>query len=359
MKTTKQITILVCNLLLASLATAQAQAPVITTPPQDQYVPIGYGSNATFTVTVSNAPPLAYQWQKDGANLANATNATLVIPNAGTNDVGEYRVVVSNGDGSVTSSPPAVLTVYTSLAISTLAGQAGSSGSADGTNGTARFYNPNGVAVDTNGNIYVADKGNFTIRRITPEGTVTTLAGRAGTSGSTDGLGTNALFASPTRLAVDSAGNLWVADLLSIRKMTPAGEVSTVAGQACTGIDVDDAGNVYVADHWSHIIRKMTPDGTVTTLAGRAGVPGSIDGVGTNALFYFPSDVAVDSNGNVYVADSENYTIRKISPDGTVLTVAGQAGQNGFTDGRAPNARFGGVWVEFQEVGPTGVTVDR
>ena len=152
--------------------------------------------------------------------------------------------------------------------MSTLAGLAGSSGSADGTGSAARFYYPSGVAVDSAGNVYVADSSNYTIRKITPSGVVSTLAGLAGSYSSADGTGSAARFRHPQSVAVDGAGN------------------------------------VYVADTDNNTIRKITPAGVVSTLAGLAGSFGSADGTGSGARFYDPSSVAVDSAGNVYVADS-------------------------------------------------------
>ena len=152
-------------------------------------------------------------------------------------------------------------------------GLARQSGSADGTGSAARFYNPTGVAVDSAGNVYVADTDNYTIRKITPGGVVTTtLAGLAGQLGSADGTGSAARFNYPIGVAVDSAGN------------------------------------VYVADTGNYTIRKITPAGVVTTLAGSAGQIGSADGTGSAARFFFPYGVAVDSAGNVYVADTQATT---------------------------------------------------
>ena len=229
--------------------------------------------------------------------------------------------------------------------VTTLAGLAGSCGSADGTGSTARFYHPCGVAVDSAGNVYVADTCNHTIRKVTPGGVVTTLAGLAGSAGSADGTGSDARFNYPSGVAVDSAGNVYVADTCNhtIRKVTPGGVVTTLAGLAGSwaaptaraatrgsttrrGVAVDSAGNVYVADTYNHTIRKVTPAGVVTTLAGLAGSYGSADGTGTNARFNYPYGVAVDSAGNVYVADSGNHTIRKVTPGGVVTTLAGLAG---------------------------------
>src|SRR5260370_38272600 len=176
------------------------------------------------------------------------------------------------------------------------AAEAAIQGNVDGTGANARFCTAGGVAVDTTGNVYVADQCNDTIRKMTPAGVVTTLAGLAGRPGSADGTNTNARFYFPD------------------------------------GIAVDDATNLYVSDSVNNTIRKMTPLGTnwvVSTLAGQTNNFGSLDGTGTNALFWAPSSVAVDGQGNVYVSDTGNHTIRKITTNAVVSTWAGRAGVAG------------------------------
>jgi len=271
--------------------------------------------------------------------------------------------------------------------VTTLAGSVGLSGSADGTGAAARFSYPTGVAVDGAGNVYVADYYNDTIRKVTPAGVVTTLAGTAGQYGSADGTGATARFSYPTGVAVDGAGNVYVADSdnNTIRKVTPAGVVTTLAGSSGQqgsadgtgaaasfynprGVAVDGSGNVYVADSDNNTIRKVTPAGVVTTLAGSSGQRGSADGAGAAASFYNPTGVAVDGAGNVYVADTDNYTIRRVTPAGVVTTLAGTAGQYGSADGTGATARFsypsgvavgaGNVYVADQtirKVTPAGV----
>jgi len=252
--------------------------------------------------------------------------------------------------------------------VTTLAGLAGSIGSADGTGSTARFWQPYGVAVDSSGNVYVADSGNDTIRKITPAGVVTTLAGTAGAQGSANGTGAAARFWQPYGVAVDSSGNVYVGDQGNdtVRKITPAGVVTTLAGlagvqgradgtnsvarfTAPAGVAVDSSGNVYVADYGNNDIRKVTPAGVVTTLAGMAGTHGSANGTGTAARFYHPSGVALDASGNIYVGDSDNDTIREVTPAGVVTTLAGLAGNIGSADGTNNAARFNS---------PRGVGVD-
>ena len=250
--------------------------------------------------------------------------------------------------------------------VSTVAGVGTGVGSADGTGDSARFNFPYGVAVDGSGTVYVADSNNCTIRAISREGVVSTLAGSPGISASVDGAGAAARFEGPEGVAVDGAGNVYVADYDTIRTITPKGIVSTLAGLAgahgsadgigaaarfygAVGVAVDGAGNVYVADSNNETIRKITPDGAVTTLAGHAGVLGSSDGAGAAAGFRTPAGVAVDSAGNIYVADQANETIRKITAAGAVTTLVGAAGADGSADGTGGAARF---------AGPVGVAVD-
>jgi hypothetical protein len=290
----------------------------------------------------------------------------------GTNNLALFNYpssVAADGAGNVyvaDSGNNTIRKVTTNGVVTTLAGSAGQSGSADGTNNLALFNYPSGVAVDSAGNVYVADSGNNTIRKVTTDGVVTTLAGSAGQSGSVDGSGSGARFFYPSGVAVDSTGNIYVADLdnNNIRKVTSMGMVTTLAGLAQfdhfgtpiggsadgTGtnalfnypsdVAVDNAGNVYVADTYNSTIRKITSGGVVTTLAGSAGQSGSADGTNNLALFNFPSGVAVDSAGNLYVADTDNNTIRKVMTNGVVTTLAGSAGQSGSTDVTGSAARF-------------------
>ena len=229
----------------------------------------------------------------------------------------------------------------------------------DGTGGNARFFNPSAVAVDGAGNVYVADGGDHTIRKVTQGGAVTTLAGSSGQPGSSDGTGSGALFLYPYAVAVDGSGNIYVADSgnHNIRKVTPGGSVSTLAGTAGVagsadgtgtaalfnlpqGIAVDGTGNVYVSDTNNSTIRRITPAGVVTTLAGAAGQTGGGDGTGSSARFYYPFGIATDTAGNVYVADLDNSDIRKVTPGGSVSTLAGSAGNSGTLDGQGGAARF-------------------
>jgi sugar lactone lactonase YvrE len=241
--------------------------------------------------------------------------------------------------------------------VSTLAGTAGMDGSADGAGAAARFGGPLAVASDGAGNLYVAEGVNRTIRKIVIEtGVVSTLAGTAGMDGSADGAGPAARFYFPDGIASDGSGNLYVADAgnNTIRKIVIAtGVVSTLAGTAQMtgsadgigaaarfswpeGVGSDGAGNLYVADN--NTIRKIViATGVVSTLAGRAHMTGSADGIGAAARFSGPAAVASDGAGNLYVADSGNHTIRKIViATGAVTTPIGVAGNQAVQPGPLP-----------------------
>jgi sugar lactone lactonase YvrE len=240
--------------------------------------------------------------------------------------------------------------------VADLAGKRGSLGTLDGSRGDARFSILRGIAIDKAGNLYVAD--SYRIRKITPAGDVSTLVGKAGTPGSADGTGTQARFSIPSGIAVDDAGNVYAADMYTIRKITSAGVVSTLAGtprhagsadgtganarfsDQTKGLAVDAQGNVYVADTYNNVIRKITSSGVVSTLAGMAGQSGATDGTGTSALFNRPHGIGIDAGGNVYVADTYNNTIRKITASGIVSTLAGVVGEHGNVDSAGGNARF-------------------
>lgn len=263
----------------------------------------------------------------------------------------------------------------TNWVVTTIAGLAGTNGSADGTNSQARFDHPNGIAVDPNGNLFVADHYNHTVRKLAPYGTnwvVTTIAGLAGVRDHIDGTNGDARFYSPTGIALDDAGRLYVADTanFTIRHLTPIGTnwaVTTIAGFALNygfvdGINdqarfdypydvrVSNAGKVYVSDWGNDAIRELTSlgqDWIVNTIAG-SGAPGSTDGSGRKAKFNFPNGVAVDQFGVVYVADQDNDTIRRMTPpdrnDWNVTTIGGTTLQPGSADGTGSNARFNRPW---------------
>lgn len=252
-----------------------------------------------------------------------------------------------------------------------IVGELGGSGSADGIGAAARFDLPTGVVSDGAGNLYVADLDNQTIRKVVvATGAVTTLAGSTGMTGNTDGTGAAARFAAPIAGALDSAGNLYVMDNQTIRRVVVAtGAVTTLAGSpGMTGsadgtgatarfnypteLALDGLGNLYITDGENNTIRKMVvATGAVTTLAGSPGPAGSTDGTGASARFNSPTGTAMDGTGNLYVSDMNNSTIRKVVlATGEVTTLAGTPGASGSTDGIGAAARFNR---------PSGMAMDR
>ncbi|HKR07100.1 MAG TPA: gliding motility-associated C-terminal domain-containing protein [Bacteroidia bacterium] len=245
--------------------------------------------------------------------------------------------------------------------VSRYAGVAASSGSVDGSALSAKFNSPHGICADKTGNVFVADRYNNKIRKITLLGVVTTFAG-SGAVGANDGTGTAATFNEPWAIACDTNNNLYVADTKSykIRKITSAGVVTTVAGTGSfgttngavnvaqfgfpAGIAVSKDGSIiYVADRMTHIIRKIQ-GGQVSTIAGTAYLSGSTDGTGSLARFDHPYNICLDNSGNVIVADSWNFKIRKVTPTGAVTTVAG-SGVQGSANGPALSATFDSTWA--------------
>lgn len=233
--------------------------------------------------------------------------------------------------------------------VSTLAGDT-IIGNRDGTGKDARFNYPHGLAVDGSGNIFVADAANNLIRKIAPAGVVTTVAG-SGAKGLTNGTGIAAAFDFPADLVIDGVGNLYVSDGNNrcIRKIAPNREVTTFATGFGfpEGITMDVAGNLFVADAGSGVIRKVTPAGVVSVLTGSLARRDHVDGKLADALFHTPEGIAIDKDGNLYVGELYP-AIRRISPDGIVSTIAG-SGTINFLDARGLNARFGE---------PSGVAVD-
>ena len=350
----------------SATVTVKVPATITSLVVEPSLVSLSIGGQQQFSASVTGTGDFsrAVNWSTTGGFIDVSGLYTAPIT-AGTYLVTAASVQDPNQHGTASIE----VTVPASGNIVLFAGAISGEGNVDGKGVLARFQSPQGLAVDGAGNVYVADNQNCTIRKITPAGTVSTLAGFPGVGNSIDGQGNSASFLYPTGMAVDRSGNVYVADgeNHTIRKITPSGEVSTFAGMPKvsgsadgqgsaakfknpSGLAVDSAGNIYVAEHGNHIIRKITPLGLVTTLAGLAGVSGSADGEGGIARFYYPHGLAVDGVGNVFVADPGNNTIRKITPLGVVSTFSGLAGSGvGSADGQGNVARY---W------GPMGVAID-
>lgn len=291
-------------------------------------------------------------------------NASAVVTNVSDNQI-TAEVSVGAGTGIVkvvvngTEITGPQFTYNLTREVSTIAGSI--FGYGDGVGLDAFFSSPFGVAVATDGTMYIADSGNDRIRKITPDGTVSTLAGS--TAGYADGVGVNAQFASPYGITLSTSGNLYVSDSGNhkIRKITPDGTVTTVAGSTQGfqdgqgtiakfdlpwGIAVDVLENLYVTDYRNHRIRRITPDGNVFSIAGST--QGYLDGGTQAAQFNHPTGLALDAEGNMYVGDTENNRIRKINLSTGVSTLAG-TGTHGYADGAGNVARF---------ASPIGVAVD-
>jgi len=340
-------------------------APTITTQPSSKT--INQGTSTTFTI-VATGTSLTYQWMFNGSAITGATATSYTIASPTPDNAGNYTCVVTSAGTASTTSSTATLLIYVPYVVRTIAGSAYAMGSANGTGSGATFLSPQALVADSSGNLYVADTGNSVIRKVTPQGVVTTFAGTPGVTGTTDGPGSVALFNYPCGIAIDPSGNLYVADTYNctIRKITPAGVVSTLAGQAPTaaipspinagstnatgtsakfnfprGVACDGAGNVYVADTINGAIRKITSAGVVTTIAGSAAnTAQSLDGTGTAARFDYPYGIASDVSGNLWVADTSGQTIRAVTPAGVVTTPAGLAGNAGSVGGKGNIARF-------------------
>jgi len=275
--------------------------------------------------------------------FAGTRNGAVVLQDAGGSAI-TTAYIHGIGSGPVVAFGPGTIT--------TVAGQyrgAGNGGySGDGGPAiSALFSMPTALAFDGAGNLYVADFFNNVIRRIATDGTITTVAGN-GTYGNNGGSGiaTSVSLAFPTGVAVDGAGNLYIVNSFvnAVRKVTPAGFITQIAGNGTAGylgdngpaasaelanpigVAVDGAGNLYIADEHNNVIRKVTPGGVITTVAGNGTVGYSGDnGPATSAQLNWPFDVALDAAGNLYIADQENNVIRKVTPGGTITTIAGKS----------------------------------
>lgn len=306
----------------------------------------GFSNNAASNIVTLNGKVCT-------VNQASATQLNITIPAKSSTG----NIIVTVAGNSAQSTP---FTYINTVTVSTLAGS--TAGFQDGTGAAAEFDTPSGITIDEVGNIYVTDFFNRRIRKITAMGLVTTFAG-SGALGSLDGTGTSAQINGPTGIVFDkTTNNLFVTQKFEhkIRKITAAAVVTTLAGSTQgfadgtglsarfsnpRGITMDSSGNLFIADQSNHKIRKVTPTGVVTTVAGN--VLGFADGTSTNALFENPGFIISDAIGNLYVTDSSNHKIRKITPAGVVSTIAGSTA--GFANGVGLNAQF-----SF----PQGVVID-
>ena len=252
--------------------------------------------------------------------------------------------------------------------VTTLAGN-GSTGSQDGEGSAASFFYPVSVFSDKNGDVFVSDTHNNLIRKIDNVGNVKTVAGTRPDMGKKLSDSGGLHLDNPAGICIDKEGNLYIADWANdvVRRVDPDGKSIILAGSPGNrgsadgagpqasfylpwGIVADTMNNIYVSDFRNNMIRKITPQGIVTTLAGKT-TKGSTDGSGRAASFFHPAGLALDKNGNLYVADSGNNKIRKISPEGMVTTLAG-SGQRGATNGPAAEASFNKPYA--LTVGPDG-----
>ena len=400
----------------SSIVTLTVVSPIVSQP---QSLIVTNGSQASFSVSVSGALPWSFQWQKNGTNLtgggniSGSTTTNLVLSDVSTNDVGNYTVIITSpyAYGSVTSSvagltvvlplEPASQTVMVggtvtfdvtvpgpgpetyhwqyngtnlpSGLITTVAGNGINGYSGDNEAATNASLNwPSGVAVDASGNLFIADTSNNRIRKVDPNGFVTTVAGN-GTYGyaGDGGAATNASLDYPQGVAVDTSGDLFIADTDNhrIRKVDPNGLITTVAGNGTYGnsgdggaatdaslnfpsaVAVDNSGNLFIADTGNSVIRKVDKNGIITTVAGNGRLAYSGDGgPATLASLYYPYGLTVDDSGNLLIVDTGNNRIRKVDASGIITTVVGN-GINGYSGdgGAATNAS-----LDY----PQGISVD-
>jgi sugar lactone lactonase YvrE len=346
--------VLAANVTGVTVACA-ANAPVVTLATISGTI-AGMTPGATLLLANRDSAPVAYAGSGSFTfnNVQGAAYALAVVRHP----AGQW-CVVTGGAGIATASTTPVMVTCRAAQLVMLAGLGGGPGSSDGIGTNTRFNRPMGMVFDRAGNLFIADKNNNVIRKITPAAVVTTFAGTAGSAASVDGTGAAARFSFPVGIAIDASDNLYVTDSVSndLRKISPAGVVTTLADEVAItgapdlastatrlhrldGIAIDGAGNQYVADNSYHIIRKRTPGGVITTFAGRAGVCGADDGAPDAALLCGPSGLAFDANGNLFVIDGATQRVRRISPAGMVSTLAG-TGEFGGRDGPGTTALFG------------------
>jgi sugar lactone lactonase YvrE len=342
---------------------APARVSSVTATPAQ----VGYGETSTLAWTVAGAPnTLLLADDLSGAAPREVSGLASLVVNPVRRQT--FALMAGSDPASAAADPNPARVTVAAKGLDLLAGNPGGPGNLDGVGARAYFASPEAVAVAADGTIFVADSRNQTIRRIAPDGAVTTVAGKAGEAGFQDGPGAQARFMFPTALVLDSRGSLLIADTNNnaIRVLAADGTVTTLAGDPSAsatvdgtgrearfwgpdGLALDPAGTLYVSEFGGDCIRKVTPAGVVTTFAGQPGQYGFQDGPAAQAQFRGPQGLALDASGNLLVADSANHLIRQISPAGVVSTLAGVPGQFGSLDGPAREAEF-----DY----PTGLAVD-
>ena len=360
--------------------------PSVTIQPTNNSIIVAVGGNLNFAVSATGTGPFSYQWQLNGTNLPDG-----IITTVAGNGTGGY-----SGDGGAATN--AELNVPEGVAvdasgnlfvsdfynnrirkvgingiINTVAGNGTNGYSGDGSAATnAELSYTEGVAVDATGSLFIDDGYNERIRKVEINGTITTVAGNGtyGYSGD-DGAATNAELYFPSGVAVDATGNLFIADFYNnrIREVGTNGIITTVAGDGTRGylgdggaatnaelffpygIAVDTAGNLFIADEYNQRVRKVGSNGIITTVAGD-GTQGYLGdgGAATNAELYYPLGVAVDVTGNLFIADYYNNRVRELETNGIITTVAGNGSKGYFGDG--------GVATNAELNNPYGVAVD-
>jgi sugar lactone lactonase YvrE len=354
--------------------------PVITQQPTDQIA--SSGSNVAFTVAVSGDGPFTYQWQFNGANVPKiistvagngtggfsgdnglATYASLNFPFGIAIDGQDNIFIADNNNYRIRK-------VDTNGFIITVAGTNSGGFSGDGNSATtARLNSPHGVCVDGAGNYFIADTFNYRIRKVNTNGIITTVGGGGGSLGD-GGNATNATLSNPYGVAMDAAGNLYIADTGNrVRKIDVNGIITTFAGTNSSGfsgdggpatnallnnpmgVTEDSIGNVYIADYGNNRIRRVDTNGIITTIAGTNSSGFSGDGGPANmAQLYRPSHVACDTSGNLFIADSGNSRIRQIDANGIITTIAG-GGTTLGDGGIATNANLAPATLAFKSSG--------
>lgn len=398
--------------------------PTIIGPPSSQSVAVG--GAAAFSVAAAGTTPFNYQWYFGASPLARETNSSLELTNVDFTNSGAYYVALANPYGSATSIvatltvglPPSVSmqpTNQTALPGAAAAFHVAVSGPGpwtyqwqldgtnlpnlitsvvgDGTNGfsgdggpatSAELNHPLDVALDGIGNLFIADYDNARIRKVGINGIITTVVGNGTNGFSGDGApATNAELNHPCSVAVDNAGDLFIADSQNarIRKLAPNGVITTVVGNGTNGysgdggpatnaalnyplgVALDAAGNLFIADSQNDLIRKVGTNGVITTVAGN-GAPGywGDGGLAQHASLQYPTGVAVDTSGNLFIADNYNERVRQVDTNGVITTVAGDGAYNLSHDcpecGPGTFSGDGGSALGAGLNAPSGVAID-